>query len=53
MTLARSPKAARVVRRTDGANLSLVFEAVERLQPSLDGDEVVDLVEFDLSAEVA
>src|SRR5215212_7438265 len=42
---------ARVVRRTDGADPSLVFEAVEHLQPSLDGDEVVDLVELDAAAE--
>jgi len=38
---------------TDRANLSLVFEAVERLKPSLDGDEVVDLVELDVAAEVS
>ena len=30
----------------------MVFEAVERLQPPLDGYEVVDLVELDAAAEV-
>jgi hypothetical protein len=38
---------------TDRANLSLVFETVERLKPSLDGDEVVDLVELDVAVEVS
>jgi hypothetical protein len=44
MTLMRSPKAARVVRRPYAAHLALVFQVVERVEPPLEGDEVVDLV---------
>jgi hypothetical protein len=36
-----------------GAHPALDFEAVERIQAPLDGDQVVDLVELDVAAEVA
>jgi hypothetical protein len=44
---------ARVVRRPDGANLPLLFQAVEGVESPLDGDEVVNLVELDATAELA
>jgi hypothetical protein len=41
------------VRRPDGANLPLLFQAVEGVESPLDSDEVVNLVELDATAEVA
>lgn len=41
------------MRRLDSTHPPLVFEAMERIQTSPDGDEVMDLVELDMAAEVA
>ena len=43
----------RVVRSPDCIHPALVSQAIEGVEPPLDGDEVVDLVELDAAAEVA